>query len=170
MILKEVYSTMGISADNQVSQQNMPATFPVSRSSSYTNTLPDASGPGLSHRVVENKETGLKGVQPDCSSISSHIDSSPVTTYAVDLQSSAPLVTPPSGPTASSFLPSTSASSYQPRMGMDPTAPPTENKNLGPPPISGFVRKWTESRNINYYPIYSWLILYYMWGFWIIYM
>jgi hypothetical protein len=26
-------------------------------------------------------------------------------------------------------------------MGMDPTAPPTENMNLGPPPLSGFVRK-----------------------------
>ncbi|PNF41924.1 Phospholipase DDHD2 [Cryptotermes secundus] len=141
MILKEVYSTMGISADNEVLQQNMPATFPVSSSSSYSNTLPDASGPGLSHHVAENKETGLRGVQPDCSFMSSHIDSSPVTTYAVDLQSSAAMVTPSSGPTASSILPSTSVSSYQPRMGMDPTAPPTENKNLGPPPTSGFVRK-----------------------------
>jgi hypothetical protein len=140
MILKEVYSAMGISADNQVLQQNTPAAFPASSPSSYSNTSPDASGAGLSHSVTENKETGLRGVQSDCSFMSSHIDSSPVTTYPADLQSSAALVTPPSGPTASSFLPSTSVSSCQPRMGMDPTAPPTENKNLGPPPISGFVR------------------------------
>jgi hypothetical protein len=141
MILKEVYSTMGISADNQILQQNTPAAFPVSSFSSYSNTSPDASGPGQSHSIEENKGTGLRSVQSDCSFMSDHIDSSPVTTYPVDLQSSAALVAPPSEPTASSFLSSTSISSCKPQLGMDPTAPPTENMNLGPPPLSGFVRK-----------------------------
>jgi hypothetical protein len=141
MILKEVYSTMGISADNQVLQQNTAAAFSVAGSSSYSKTSPDVFSPGLSNSVSENKETGLRGVQPDCSFTSSHIDSSKVASYPVDLQSSAALLTPPSGPNASSFPPSTSVGSSQPRMGMDPTAPPTENMNLGPPPVSGFVRK-----------------------------
>jgi hypothetical protein len=141
MILKEMYSAMGISADSQVLQQNTPAAFPVSSPSSYSNTSLDASGPGLSNSVSENEERGLRGVQSDSSFMSSHIESSPVTIYPLDLQSSASLLTAPSGPTASSFLPSTSVSNCQPLMGMDPTAPPTENTNLGPPPVSGFVRK-----------------------------
>jgi hypothetical protein len=141
MILKEVYSTMGISADNQVLQQNTPAAFSGAGPSSYSKTSPDACSPGLSSSVSENKETGLRGVQPDCSFTSSHIDSAKVASYPVDLQSSAALLTPLSGPNTSSFLPSTSVKSSQPRMGMDPTAPPTENMNLGPPPVSGFVRK-----------------------------
>lgn len=141
MVLKEVYSTMGISADNQVLQQNTRAAFPVSSPSSYSNTSSDAIGTGPSHSVAEDKGTGLRGAQSDCSFMSSHIESSPVTTYPVDVQSSAALLTPPSGPIASSFLPSTSVNSCPPRMGMDPTAPPTENTNLGPPPVSGFVKK-----------------------------
>lgn len=141
MILKEVYSTMGISADSQVLQQNTFADFPVSSPCSHSKTSPDASSAGPSHSVSENKETASRDVQPDRSFISGHIDSSQVTSYPAELPSSAAPLTPPSGLTASSFLPSTSLSSSQPQMGMDPTAPPTENMNLGPPPLSGFVRK-----------------------------
>jgi hypothetical protein len=137
MILKEVYSTMGISADSQFSQQNIPAVFSVAGPSSYSKTSPDACSPGFSNSVSENNQTGLRGVQPNSSFMSSHIDSSQVTSYPLDSQSSSALLTPPSELNASSFLPSSSL----PRMGMDPTAPPTENMNLGPPPVSGFVRK-----------------------------
>jgi hypothetical protein len=141
MILKEVYSTMGISPDNHVLQQNTPSDFATSSTHSYSDTLPDASGPRLLNSVLESTETGLEVIQSPCSIMSSHIGSSPVTTYPVDRQSSAALLTAPSEPVAPSFLSSSLASSSQPQMGMDPTAPLLENKNLGPPPMTGFVRK-----------------------------
>jgi hypothetical protein len=141
MILKEVYSSIGIYADSHVPQQNAPADYRTSSTRSCSDTLLDASGQNLSDTVLENKETGLEGIQLDSSFMSSHIESSPDTTYAIDRQSSAALLTAPSGPVASSFVPSTPPSNNQSVMGMDPTAPLTENKNLGPPPMTGFFRK-----------------------------
>jgi len=140
MILKEVYSTVGISADSHVLQQNTPADLPVSSTHTYSETLLDTNGPNPSNNVLEHNETGLGGVQSDCSFMSSHISSSPVKTYPVDLQSSSALLTGPSESVVSSLPPST-PSNCHPVMGMDPTAPLTENKNLGPPPMTGFVRK-----------------------------
>jgi hypothetical protein len=142
MILKEVYSTMGISADNHVVQQNLLSDSVTSGTHcSFSDTLLDASSPRLLNSVLESRETGLEGIQSDCTITSSHIGSSPVTTYPVDRQSSAALLAAPSGPVAPSFIPSTPVSNSQPLVGMDPTAPLVENKNLGPPPMTGFVKK-----------------------------
>jgi hypothetical protein len=141
MILKEVYSTMGVTADNHVLQQNIPADRSTSSILSYSATSIDADISRASDSVAENKETGLGICQSDGSfMVSSQVASSPITTYSVELNSSASLLTAPSGTAAATFV-SGNASSGRPLMGMDPTAPLTENKNLGPPPMTGFVRK-----------------------------
>jgi hypothetical protein len=50
---------------------------------------------------------------------------------------------PPVGPIVITPSPAqprpTSTTTAPPVMGMDPTAPPSENRNVGPPPIGGFV-------------------------------
>jgi hypothetical protein len=141
MILKEVYSTMGISADNHVLQQNIPADRSTSSIPSYSAASFNASVPRTSDSITEDKETGLGGFQSDCAfMLTSQVASSPVTTYSVDLNSSATSVTAPSGTVAATFV-SSNTSSGHPLIGMDPTAPLTANKNLGPPPMTGFVRK-----------------------------
>jgi hypothetical protein len=141
MILKEVYSTMGITADNHVLQQHIPADRSTSSILSYSATSVDADVSRVSDSVAENKETGLGSCQSECSfMMSSQVASSPVTTYSVDLNSSALSLAAPTGTVTSTFVAS-NASSGHPLVGMDPTAPLTENKNLGPPPVMGFVRK-----------------------------
>ena len=139
MVLKEVYSTVGITADNHVLQQNIPADRSTSSILSYSATSVDADISRVSDSVAENKDTELGGCQSDFVS-SSRVASSPVTTYAVDLSSSASSLTTPSGRVPSTLV-SNNAGGGHLLVGMDPTAPLTENKNLGPPPMTGFVRK-----------------------------
>jgi hypothetical protein len=139
MILKEVYSTLEITADNHVLQQNIPVDLSTSSSLSYSGTSVDADISRVLDSVAENKETELGGCQSDFV-VSSRVASSPVTTYSVDVSSSASSLTTPSE-TAASTLVSNNAGSGHFLVGMDPTAPLTENKNLGPPPMTGFVRK-----------------------------
>jgi len=139
MILKEVYSTVGITADNHVLQQSIPADHSTSSILSYSATSVDTDVSRVSDSVVENKETELGGSQSDFV-MSSQVTSSPVTTYSVDVSSSASSLTTPSQTAASTHV-SNNAGSGHLLVGMDPTAPLTENKNLGPPPMTGFVRK-----------------------------
>jgi len=139
MILKEVYSTVGITADNHVLQQNIPADLSTSGIPSYSAVSVDADISRVSDSDAGNKETELGGCQSDFV-VSSRVASSPVTTYSVDVSSSASSLTAPSEIVASTLV-SNNASSGHFLVGMDPTAPLSENKNLGPPPMTGFVRK-----------------------------
>ncbi|XP_068081170.1 phospholipase DDHD2 isoform X2 [Anabrus simplex] len=105
MILKEIYSAMGISADSNVPQSNS-SYEKVASSSSYSQPYQDSlvlTGPSMSSFVGDE----------------SHHSTRTLPSYS---QSPVP-------------------SSSQPILGMDPTAPPSENKHLGPPPVAGFVRK-----------------------------
>ncbi|XP_069674326.1 phospholipase DDHD2 isoform X3 [Periplaneta americana] len=136
MILKEVYATMGISADNHVLQQNAPSDRSISVSHSYSDTFMDANGPNTINSVLEEKAKS--------EFVSNQIDLPQVATYPVDIQSSSVSLSGPSGAITSSYLLSTdvtSESNHHPAVGMDPTVPLTENKSLGPPPMAGFVRK-----------------------------
>jgi len=139
MILKEVYSTVGITADNHVLQQNIPADLSTSSILSYSTTSVDADISRVSDSVAENEETELGGCQSDFV-VSSRVASSPVTTYSLDVSSSASSLTTQSETVASTLV-SNNAGSGNFLVGMDPTAPLTENKNLGPPPMTGFIRK-----------------------------
>jgi hypothetical protein len=139
LILKEVYSSVGITADNHVPQQNVPADRSTSSILSYSATSGDADVSRVLDSVGENEETELVGCQSDFV-MSSRVASSPVETYSVDVSSSASSVTSPSETVASTLV-SNNAGSGHLLVGMDPTAPFTENKNLGPPPMTGFFRK-----------------------------
>jgi hypothetical protein len=139
MILKEVYSSVGIAADNHVPQQSILADRSTSSLLSHSATSGDADISRVLDSVEANEETELVGCQSDFV-MSSQVASSPVTTYSVDVSSSASSLTTQSETVASALV-SNNAGSGHLQMGMDPTAPLTENKNLGPPPMTGFVRK-----------------------------
>ncbi|XP_049864608.1 phospholipase DDHD2 isoform X1 [Schistocerca gregaria] len=122
MILKEIYATMGVPPDSHSIQQNIP----IDREPK-TNTDPD----------IYNELSYFDGPEPPTGSASSASGTS--TSF------STPNPSHPGGlqlqVSSHPIYPSTQQNEPERTVGMDPTAPLTENKNLGPPPISGFVRK-----------------------------
>nr|CAD7455681.1 unnamed protein product [Timema tahoe] len=125
MILKEVYSLLGISADTNVQHQHSP----IERGSSnfwqplHSDSLLIGS-PTLSPVFDSPKVSGqpLVATLPISNHNSSGFDL-PSLSQGVHLASnSAPALN-------------------QPPLGMDPTAPPSDIINVGPPPVSGFFRK-----------------------------
>lgn len=134
MILKEVYSSVGITADKSV-----PADRSTSSLLPYSATSSDADVSRVLDSVTENEDTELVGCQSEFV-MSSRVASPPVKTYSVDVSSSASSLTTQSE-TVASALASNNAGSGHLLSGMDPTAPVTENRNLGPPPMAGFFRK-----------------------------
>nr|QLL26895.1 TAG lipase [Locusta migratoria] len=122
MILKEIYATMGVTADSHSIQQNIP----IERESKV-NTDSD----------IYSELSYFDGSEPPGTSASSASASS--TMFNIPNPSHPGEIQPKvSGHTV---YPVAQQNESERTVGMDPTAPLTENKNLGPPPISGFVRK-----------------------------
>ncbi|KAK7866472.1 hypothetical protein R5R35_014340 [Gryllus longicercus] len=128
MILKEVYNAMGISADSNVHPTN--ATYERRHSGSattpdlpsYQDSLFATPSSSISQFVGENTDNRLDQQ-----------------TAVVSSESSGK-VSPSTPQTVNQSL-GVGSSNRPTSLGMDPTAPPSENKNIGPPPISGFMRK-----------------------------
>lgn len=120
MILKEVYGSMGISADS-----NVPLPIP-----------PIDKAPMSPTSQVRYQDTLLFTNSSTSGSMSSFVgdDSLPIA------QSDDSVAAYHSANPSTLDQP-LSASNSLSQLGMDPTAPPSENRNLGPPPMSGFVRK-----------------------------
>ena len=113
MVLKEIYSAMGISVDN-TDKQNTQA----------------SSSSGLYSGGESNS------MNSSASFVSTQEQSSPIASFPLEVNAS-PLIPAPSYPSRNQ-IPEEFTSAG---MGMDPTAPILENKNLGPPPMTGFVKK-----------------------------
>ncbi|PSN51111.1 hypothetical protein C0J52_07975 [Blattella germanica] len=120
MILKEVYSTMGISVDKSSVQSNLSSSSSANHSSGFY--------------------SGSEAFVPTSASFTPSQEQ--VSTFPVEMQSSPLLsMSSPSGAVSQPYPKPPSTGENMPVMGMDPTAPLMENRNIGPPPMAGFVRK-----------------------------
>nr|CAD7198841.1 unnamed protein product [Timema douglasi] len=126
MILKEVYSLLGISADTHVQHQHSPA---ERDSSNFLQPL--------------HSDSLLIG-SPTLSPVfdSPQVSSRPlVATLPVSNHNSSSGFDPPSLSQGVHLASHSAPALNQPPLGMDPTAPPSDIINVGPPPVSGFLRK-----------------------------
>lgn len=126
MILKEIYGSMGIQPDGH----------------SYH--------PGISierEMPLKESENDAKFSYNANSADLSGIHLTSTETYPLDLNNT-PAFTNLS--TVPGNLQSNILMNQTQVLGMDPTVPKSNNKNLGPPPLTGFVRKWNTFDQIMY--------------------